>query len=61
MSNGLEKPSAFRYMAAAGTGSDDLQHRYVPLYDRTSVFLSGELPLSILFKGELMGEWERNG
>ena len=52
LKNGNEKPSAFRYMASA-TG--DSNHLYMPLYDRTEVFEAGELPWSILFKGELMG------
>lgn len=29
---------------------------YLPLYDRTSVFISGELPYDILRDGEIMGE-----
>ncbi|WP_088832618.1 hypothetical protein [Paenibacillus tyrfis] len=30
-----EQPAAFLYAANAGRGTDDLRHRYVPLYDRT--------------------------
>ncbi len=52
--NGHEKPSAFRYAAAAGTGTDDKMHRYIPLYDRTSVFERGELPMNVLYPGEIM-------
>ncbi len=54
LSNGLERPSAFRYGAAAGTGTGDSTHRYFPLYDRTSVFTSGEIAFNKLFKGETM-------
>jgi hypothetical protein len=55
--SGNEKPSAFKYAANAGSGTGDLNHRYVPLYDRTDVFEAGELSISILFKGEMMGTW----
>lgn len=55
LSNGNEKPSAFRYAAGAGTGTGDSKHRFFPLYDRTSVFEKGELSTSILFKNEMMG------
>lgn len=55
LKDGHEKPSAFRYAAAAGVGTGDHKHRYFPLYDRTSVFETGELPLSILYKHEVMG------
>lgn len=54
LSNGMEKPSAFRYAAAAGTGTSDKLHRYFPLYDRTDVFTSGEISFNKLFKGETM-------
>lgn len=50
-----EKPSAFRFSAAAGTGTGDTQHRYIPLYDRTDVFEAGEIGLDNLYKGETMG------
>jgi hypothetical protein len=55
--SGNEKPSAFKYIANGGAGTGDLNHRYAPLYDRTDVFEAGELSLSILFKGEMMGKW----
>lgn len=58
LSNGREKPSAFRYAAAAGTGSSDNQHRYIPLYDRTDVFEGGELDVHILFDHEVMRDGE---
>ncbi|WP_144940153.1 hypothetical protein [Paenibacillus sp. 32O-W] len=61
LSSGREKPSAFRYAAAAGTGSGDNQHRFIPLYDRTAVFISGEIDMSVLFAGELMGEKQQRG
>lgn len=48
--NGREAPSAYRYVQGAASS-----YRYVPLYDRTSVFESGELPYSILQDGEIMG------
>ena len=48
--NGSEAPSAYLY---SNTPSD--RYRFVPLYDRTDVFMSGELPWSILQKHELMG------
>ncbi|WCF11586.1 hypothetical protein NDS46_30020 (plasmid) [Paenibacillus thiaminolyticus] len=54
--NGHEKPSAFRYAAAAGTGTDDKTHRYFPLYDRTDVFKSGELDSKDLYEHEIMGK-----
>ncbi|MEI7028390.1 hypothetical protein [Paenibacillus sp. y28] len=53
---GRELPSAFRYAAAAGTGTDDKTHRYYPLYDRTDVFKSGELAMELLNKYEIMGK-----
>ena len=56
LSSGNEKPSAFRYAAAAGTGTDDKTHRYYPLYDRTSVFVSGELSMNLLYEHEIMGK-----
>ncbi|MCU6798014.1 hypothetical protein OB236_38405 [Paenibacillus sp. WQ 127069] len=52
--NGAERPSAFKYSAKAGIGTDDKKHRYIPLYDRTSVFTSSELLPDILYKGEIM-------
>lgn len=47
---GKESPVAYKYAQAAASS-----YRYVPLYDRTSVFQSGELPYSILKDGEVMG------
>ncbi|MEK5163160.1 hypothetical protein NYE69_12585 [Paenibacillus sp. FSL R5-0527] len=38
LSSGREKPSAFLWSPAAGTGTSDLTHRYVPLYDRTDAY-----------------------
>ncbi|BFH11209.1 hypothetical protein P4K96_01040 [Bacillus cereus] len=40
LASGREKPSAFRYAAAAGTGgsTEDKQYRYIPLYDRTAAY-----------------------
>lgn len=49
-----EYPSAFRYAAAAGTGTDDKTHRYIPLYDRTDVWKSGEISLDKLYEHEIM-------
>lgn len=48
--NGNEAPCAFKYNNAVSSS-----YRYVPLYDRTDVFESGELPYSILYEGEMMG------
>lgn len=48
-----EYPSAFRYASAAGTGTDDKAHRYIPLYDRTDVFES-ELDIKLLYDHEIM-------
>lgn len=56
LSNDHEKPSAFRYAAAAGTGTDDKIHRYFPLYDRTEAFTSGNLDEKILYQHEIMGK-----
>lgn len=33
-----EKPVAYLYLANAGSGTDDMQHRYVPLYNRTFAY-----------------------
>lgn len=33
-----EQPSAFLYAANAGSGSNDNQHRYYALYDRTDAY-----------------------
>lgn len=53
LSNGLEKPSAFLYAANAGMGTPDKSHRYVPLYDRTVVFVR-EIGLDKLIDREIM-------
>jgi hypothetical protein len=53
LSNGAEAPSAFLYAANAGKGTNDLLHRYVPLYDRTSVFVN-EIGLDKLVDREIM-------
>ncbi len=53
LGNGLEKPSAFLYAANAGSGTSDLGHRYVPLYDRTHVFVN-EIGLDQLREREIM-------
>lgn len=45
--HGLESPAALRQFRGSW---------YLPLYDRTSVFVSGELPYDILQVGEIMGE-----
>jgi len=58
LSSGREKPSAFRYAAAAGTGSGDNQHRFIPLYDRTDVYEAGEISLEELFDYEVMKDGE---
>lgn len=59
MQNGQEHPVAFRYGAAAGTGTNDKMHRYFPLYDRTSVF-EKEISKSLLFEQEIMGREPEN-
>lgn len=51
--DGAELPSAFLYSANAGMGTNDLGHRYVPLYDRTDVFVS-EIGLDKLIDREIM-------
>ncbi|MEK8128382.1 hypothetical protein WMW72_10750 [Paenibacillus filicis] len=57
LSSGNEKPSAFRYAAAAGTGTGDNKHRYYPLYDRTDVYEVGEITKEQLFRHEVMGDF----
>lgn len=57
---GYEAPSAFRYAAAAGTGTDDKLHRYIPLYDRTDVFEHGEISMSKLYDHEIMGSLDKS-
>lgn len=55
LSSGREKPSAFRYLAAAGSGtSDDKRYRYVPLYDRTDVYQEIK---DQLYEHEIMGRY----
>ena len=54
--NGMEAPSAFRYKNSEGS-----QYRYIPLYDRTDVFESGELPFTILNEWEIMKCEEQDG
>lgn len=51
LDSGREAVVAYRYAQGAASS-----YRYVPLYDRTSVFESGELPYSILNDGEVMGK-----
>lgn len=51
LDSGREAAVAYRYAQGAAN-----RYRYVPLYDRTSVFTSGELPYSILLDGEIMGD-----
>ncbi len=58
--NGHEKPSAFRYAAAAGTGTGDNKHRYFPLYDRTDVFVSGDIAIDRLYPHEMMGKLSKD-
>lgn len=53
MSNGLEKPSAFRYAAAASAHSDK-EHLFIPLYDRTELFENGEITLDKIYDYEIM-------
>ncbi len=54
LSNGNEKPSAFRYAAGSGVGTGDSKHRFFPLYDRTEVF-EGEIGMVVLYPHEIMG------
>ncbi|SDF35759.1 hypothetical protein SAMN04488542_109120 [Fontibacillus panacisegetis] len=37
-----ESPAAFLYAANAGTGTNDLTHRYYPLFDRTEAMADDE-------------------
>lgn len=53
LKEGAEAPSAFLYAANAGSGTNDKSHRYVPLYDRTDVFLN-EIGLDKLIDREIM-------
>jgi hypothetical protein len=54
LGNGAERPSAFLYNPLAGRGTNDKTHRYVPLYDRSSVFETGEIDMDRLYKREFM-------
>lgn len=47
------EPAAFRYAAAAGTGTADKKHRYIPLYDRTGLFPEN-VDRCMFYKGEIM-------
>lgn len=53
LNDGMEAPCAFRYANGALSS-----YRYVPLFDRTSVFEKGELLYSVLKDGERMGSTE---
>ncbi|WP_090118168.1 hypothetical protein [Cohnella sp. OV330] len=46
-------PAAFRYAAAAGTGTTDKKHRYIPLYDRTGLFPK-DVGRRKFYNGEIM-------
>ncbi|MNI37182.1 hypothetical protein D3C73_912620 [compost metagenome] len=50
--DGHEKPSAFLYSANAGAGTNDTNHRYHALYDRTDAY---EEIKDRLHKREIMG------
>lgn len=52
LESGRESPSAFRYSAAAGTGTNDNKHRFIPLYDRTDAY---HLIKDQLYENEIMG------
>ncbi|BFH18283.1 hypothetical protein J6TS7_21070 [Paenibacillus dendritiformis] len=56
LESGREAPVAFKYLANGGSGTGDNKHRFCPLYDRTSVFTSGEISMEKLFPGEIMGQ-----
>ncbi|MDB5056146.1 MAG: hypothetical protein JWM44_4196 [Bacilli bacterium] len=49
LSNGMEKPSAYRYVNSPGHS-----YRYVPLYDRTEFFRSGSIQRKQLMDHEIM-------
>ncbi|MFK4167222.1 hypothetical protein ACI2LM_13330 [Paenibacillus lautus] len=54
LASGREKPSAFRYIALAGRGTnDDKRYRYAPLYDRTDAY---HLIKDQLYPHEIMGD-----
>lgn len=56
LGSGREKPSAFRYIALAGRGTnEDKRYRYAPLYDRTDAHY---LIKDQLFPHEIMGNPE---
>jgi hypothetical protein len=48
-----ERPKAFLYAANAGAGTNDLKHRYVPLYDRTEA-LRDDASGKLLYEREIM-------
>jgi hypothetical protein len=48
-----EPPAAFLYAANAGQGTGDLNHRYVPLFDRTEAFKNG-IDIDKLIDREIM-------
>lgn len=50
--NGHEMPSAYLYVAIAGRGTNDLNHRYVGLYDRSDAW---EILKNRLLPKEIMG------
>ncbi|AHV96120.1 hypothetical protein [Paenibacillus sabinae] len=52
LSNGHENPSAFLYSANAGAGTNDTDHRYYALYDRTDAY---EEIKDKLYPREIMG------
>ncbi|MFD2328763.1 hypothetical protein ACFSR7_05820 [Cohnella sp. GCM10020058] len=49
LQNGKEASSALKY-----NNAESSKYRYVPLFDRSSVFEAGELSYDILLDGELM-------
>lgn len=50
LDSGREAVAGYRYAQGAPSS-----YRYVPLYDRTNVFVNVELPYNILQDGEIMG------
>lgn len=54
LGSGREKPSAFRYIALAGRGTnEDKRYRYAPLYDRSDAY---HLIKDQLYPHEIMGD-----
>ncbi|MCM3492871.1 hypothetical protein M4D52_05375 [Paenibacillus lactis] len=54
LASGREMPSAFRYLALAGRGTnEDKRYRYAPLYDRTDAY---HLIKDQLYPHEIMGD-----